>query len=110
MVTNANAIESRRLELERRLEAVPGVKKVYFQPPANIKMQYDCIRYERDGAYSGFAGNLPYRFTQRYSLVVISRNPDCGIAKYIATHFPMCEEGRHFVADNLHHETLTLYF
>lgn len=102
--------ERRRKELEKKFKKVPGVKKVYFQPPKSTKMEYDCIRYERARGDSEFANNLAYRFTQCYTVYVIYRDPTSPIAGYIATHFPMCELSRHYVSDNLHHEVLTLYY
>lgn len=82
---------------------------VYFQPPANVQMEYPCIRYQRDNANTKFAGNAPYRYTQRYQVTIISRNPDNDILEKVAK-LPMCEYQRYFTADNLNHDVFVLYF
>lgn len=38
---------NRRYELQAVLEGILGSGNVYFQPPENLKMRYDCIVYER---------------------------------------------------------------
>ena len=97
----------RRLQLQTLLEAM--CDNVYFQPPASVQMQYPCIVYERDTADTEFAGNQPYRYTQRYQVTVIDRNPDSEIPGKVAT-LPMCTSNRNFVADNLNHDVFQLYY
>lgn len=99
----------RRQKLQRDLEAVPGVKKVYFQPPATVKMIYPAIRYNREGGRTNFAGDMPYTYSQRYTLTVITCDPDSDIPEYIATHFAMCTLDRTYVVDNLYHSVFTIY-
>jgi hypothetical protein len=72
-------------------------------------MTYPCIVYERDNADTIFANNSPYRYTKRYQVTVIERDPDSGIPGELAK-LPMCTFSRHFTADNLHHDVFTLYF
>ncbi len=98
-----------RLDLQDILEVQLGSSNVYFQPPANVQMQYPCIIYKKDQARTEFAGNSPYRFTKRYQVTVVDRNPDSEIPDKIAL-LPMCTFDRHFVADNLNHDVFTLYF
>lgn len=98
-----------RLQLQSLLEGIPGVAKVYFQPPTGFEMQYPCIVYERDSASTDYAGNRPYRYEQRYLVTVIDRNPDSGIIERLA-FFPKSAYDRHFVADNLHHDVFTIHF
>jgi hypothetical protein len=72
-------------------------------------MQYPCFVYQRDSARTDFAGNKPYRYTQRYQLTLISRDPaDKTLAKVVA--LPLCTYNRFFVADNLNHDVFELYF
>jgi hypothetical protein len=61
-----------RLELQALLESI--TPNVYFQPPANVLMKYPCIIYKRDNARTMFAGNLPYRFKQRYLVTVLTKS------------------------------------
>lgn len=96
-----------RLQLQSILEDI--TPNVYFQPPANVQMQYPCIRYERDRADTKFAGNSPYRYTKRYQVTVITLDPDSDIPDKVAA-LPLCTHQRFFVADNLNHDVYTLFF
>jgi len=99
----------RRLELQALLEDLLGTRKVYFQPPANVQMEYPCIVYKRDMGRTLFAGNHPYRFTKRYMVTVIDRDPDSTIHEKIAA-LPGCTYDRHFTADNLNHDVLNIFY
>lgn len=81
---------------------------VYFQPPANVNMSYPCIVYSRDRNWTSFASNAPYRYTKRYQVTVIDRDPDSPIPDKIAA-LPTCSHEQAFVADNLHHDVFSLY-
>lgn len=98
-----------RVELQALLESILGSDNVYFQPPASVTMQYPAVVYERDAARTQFADDKPYRYTQRYKVTVISRDPDEGIHEKIA-QLPMCTYERHFTVANLHHDVLNLFF
>lgn len=97
-----------RLELQTLLESL-GTPNVYFQPPASLVMEYPCIVYQRDNALTDFADNDPYRFTQRYQVTVIDRNPDNLIVGKVAS-LSMCLFNRYFAANNLNHDVFVLYF
>lgn len=99
----------RRDQLQDLLKELLGSSNVYFQPPANVQMSYPAIVYKRDFARTQFAGNLPYRYTKRYLVTVIDRNPDSPVPDKIAA-LPMCFFSRHFVADQLNHDAFTLFF
>ena len=98
-----------RLELQELLKVILGSDHVYFQPPANVQMQYPSIVYSRDNSDTEFAGNKPYRYTQRYQVTVIDRDPDSGIPNKVAA-LPMCTHNRFYTADNLNHDVFNLYF
>lgn len=100
----------RRLKLDELLKAIPGVKKVYFQPPENIRMEYPCIRYYRTRPSVDRANDRVYRFTQCYELITIDTNPDAQTARYIVENFQMAEVGTTYVSENLYHTPITLYF
>lgn len=100
----------RRHELHLKLKEAPEIEAVYFQPPESVRMVYPCIRYKREDARLHKADNKAYRFTQRYTLIVITRNPDSSTAKWLVEQFPMCSIDRSYTADNLHHTALTLYY
>ena len=98
-----------RLQLQDLLEDIAGSGQVYFQPPANVQMNYPCIVYKRDLAITRFADDSPYRYTKRYQITVIDRNPDGEIPDKIAA-LPMCLHNRFFTADNLNHDVFNIYF
>lgn len=96
-----------RLQLQSLLETF--TENVYFQPPTNIHLQYPCIMYERDDAESEFANNANYRYTKRYLVTVIDRDPDSAIPDMVAA-LPLCTFNRFFTADDLNHDVFNLFF
>jgi hypothetical protein len=98
-----------RLQLQNLFETLLGSRNVYFQPPANVQMQYPCIVYELDTVESLFADNKPYRHTKRYQVTVIDSDPDSGLPDKIA-ELPLCSFQRHYTADNLNHDVFNLFF
>lgn len=98
-----------RTDLQTLLETTLGSSNVYFQPPANVQMQYPCIVYARDAADSKFADNKHYRYTKRYQVTIIDRDPDSLVPDTIA-QLPLCSFQRFFTKDNLNHDVFNLYF
>jgi len=96
-----------RLELHAILKTI--VPKAYFQPPDNLSMTYPCIRYDIDDADTEFADNIPYRFTWRYQLILITEDPD-DPAKEKLVSLPMCRYDRHYVAGELHHYVFNIFY
>lgn len=98
-----------RSELQTLLEQILGTGNVYFQPPNNTLISYPCIVYERSRIEVRFADNNPYKHTRRYTVTVISRDPDNTIVDSISA-LPQSTHDRFFTADNLNHDVFTLYF
>lgn len=98
-----------RLELHDILVSILGSSNVYFQPPESISLKYPCIIYNRDYIKTEFADNSPYTLGKRYSVTVITKDPDSDIPDDIAA-MPKCSFERHFTADNLNHDIFNLYF
>ena len=98
-----------RLELQAILEGILGSAYVYFQPPADMDMEYPCVVYQVDSARTEFAGNRPYFFRKRYQITVIHDDPDSDIPYRIAM-LETATFDRTFTANNLHHSVVTLYF
>jgi hypothetical protein len=96
-----------RQALQSLLEEI--TEHVYFKPPSNLKMQYPCIMYKRDGSDAKFADNRPYTHTKRYQVTVVDRNPDSELPDKVE-ELPLCTFNRHFQADNLNHYVFTLFF
>lgn len=98
-----------RLELHSVLQELLGSSNVYYQPPESIKMQYDAIRYSKKTIDSKYANNRKYSMIDCYEIIVISRLPDNPVIKKLLS-LPYCSYDRHYVADNLHHDVLTIYW
>jgi hypothetical protein len=96
-----------RQQLQSLLESI--TEHVYFQPPPNLQMTYPCVVYSRDSADQKRADNTTYRFTQRYSVTVIDRDPDSSIPGQIAA-LPMCTYVNWFAVDGLNHDVFQLFF
>src|SRR4051812_16096363 len=96
-----------RLKLQTLLESL--TEYVYFQPPANIQMQYPCIRYVRDNSKLEHAGNKLYMHTKRYQVTVIDRDPDSELPDKVI-ELPLCSLDRYFAVENLNHYVYTLFF
>lgn len=98
-----------RTELQELLETLLGSKAVYFQPPTSIKLVYPCIIYERSKITSTFANDHPYNHDKEYTIMVITKDPDSDIPDKIA-NLDKTSFDRHYVADNLYHDTFTIFF
>lgn len=98
-----------RLELHSVLQELLGSSNVYYQPPESIKMQYDAIRYSKKTIDSKYANDRKYSMIDCYEIIVISRLPDNPVIKKLLS-LPYCSYDRHYVADNLHHDVLTIYW
>lgn len=100
---------STRLELHELLCEILGSEHVYFQPPESIRMQYPAIVYSRDDIENRPANNKPYIQSTAYNVIVIDADPDSEIVDRVSK-LPMCTFDRHYAADNLNHDSFTLYF
>ena len=98
-----------RLELQTKLEEILGNRHVYYQPPESLKIEYPAIAYSKEKIDKDYANDKAYRFKTRYSITVIDRKPDNPVITKLLT-MPYCAHDRHYVSDNLNHDSLTLYF
>lgn len=101
-------METRR-DLQSLLEEALGSKNVYYQPPESIKLKYPCIIYSLTDIYTRNADDRHYTMQKVYTITAISRDPDNTIAESIL-EFPKTRFDRRYVADNLYHDILTLYY
>ena len=100
---------STRLELHEILCDCLGSRNVYFQPPESIKMQYPAIVYSRDDIENEHANNGVYMQSTAYNVIVIDADPDSKVVSKVSK-LPQCTFDRHYAADNLNHDSFTLYF
>jgi hypothetical protein len=98
-----------RPDLQSRFEEILGSSNVYFQPPETIKLKYPCIIYSLTEIYTRNADDKHYSMQKVYTVTVISRDPDNRIAEAILD-YPKTRFDRRYVADNLYHDILTLYY
>lgn len=104
-----------RLELQEVLENIMSEwvddpeEHVYFQPPSNIRMKYPCIVYDLEKMDLRHANNGPYNLHNRYSVTVITKDPDSEIP-YRVAQLPLISHNRKFENDNLNHNVFQLYF
>lgn len=98
-----------RLELQTKLEELLGVKHVYYQPPENLKMEYPAIRYSLSDIESRYANNSKYSNFKCYEIIVIDRLPDNKVIEKIL-ELPLSSFDRHYVSNNLNHDSIILYF
>lgn len=96
-----------REEIQSLLETL--CPNVYFQPPANVSLQYPCIIYHRDFADTDFADNMPYYNRKRYLVTVIDQDPDSPLPDLIAA-LPLNSFNRFYTADNLNHDVFNVFF
>mgnify|MGYP007047918574 CR=1 FL=1 len=109
----AEKLTDRRMELDRLLRLIVkercGEENVYYQPPANFKMKYPCICYERHKIWNRAADNNVYSQHFYYSVTVIDTKADSDMTLTFSK-LPKVSYDRHFVADGLHHDAMTIYY
>lgn len=98
-----------RLELQNKLEELLGLPNVYYQAPASKNMSYPAIRYVRSRIETDKANNSTYAKRIRYEITVIDKRPDNPVIDKLL-ELPYCSFDRHYTADNLNHDVLTLYY
>ena len=98
-----------RVELSSILRELLESDHVYYQPPEGIKMEYPAIRYNRSTRDSRYANDGKYIKRQRWELVVISKTVDHPVIEKLL-ELDYCSHDRRYVADNLYHDVLTLYY
>lgn len=98
-----------REKLQQVFEDILGSRNVYFQPPATVKLQYPCIIYHRSKIDAIFADNIKYTILKRWDVTVIDADPDSHITVSVGS-LKHCKHDRFYTANNLNHDTFTLYF
>lgn len=91
-----------RLELDAILRQIVkdacGKENVYYQPPANLRMSYPCICYEKSKIQNAAADNRVYLQRIFYQLTVIDSRPDSEITKALM-QMVKCRYDRSYKAD-----------
>lgn len=103
------SIKNKRLELHEKIKSLPGIKKVYYQPPENLQMEYPAIVYSINDIYSRHADDIKYNNKIEYNITIIDKLPDNSAIDELLT-WPLSSYNRHFVSDNFNHDVITLYY
>ena len=98
-----------RLELQTKLEELLGTRNVYYQAPGSNKMEYPAIRYSKTNIRTNHADNMKYSNYTRYEIIVIDELPDNPVIQKIL-ELPLSSFDRHYISDNLNHDSIILYF
>lgn len=98
-----------RLELQKTLEELLGNPNVYYQPPSSIEMEYPAIVYSKANIDDKPANDQTYSRSKMYDITVIDRKPDNPVIDKLLD-LPYCKFSKHYKADNLNHDVLTLYY
>lgn len=96
-------------KLQSKLEELLGSRNVYYQAPESLKMNYPAIRYSKKDITSTYANDSKYSKMNCYELIVIAKLPDHGVIGKLLD-LPYSSYDRHYVADNLNHDVITLYY
>lgn len=100
---------SSRTDLHKILVNLLGSENVYYNPPTSKSMSYPAIRYSKETIDSTYANDTKYLNKTRYNIIVISKLPDNPVIEKLMK-LPYCSYDRPYVADNLYHDSLTLYY
>ena len=98
-----------RTDLQMVLENTSDIKHVYYSPPSNVHLKFPCIIYQLNGKRTDHADNIKYRNFNRYSVTIISKDPDSDVPNKIE-NLQYCEFDRFFISDNLNHWVYNLYY
>lgn len=98
-----------QVDLQSKLEELLESRNVYYNPPANLKMQYDAIRYSLASPNVRHANDAKYSRFNCYELLVISLESDPEINEKLMK-LPYCSMGTPYISDNLNHYPFTLYW
>ena len=101
---------ARRLQLHEKFCEILGTRNVYFQPPASVKLNYNCIVYKVSNRNDLRADNKRYRNLIAYEVKLIYRDPDSELPETLMNSFDYIMHNNTFVVDNLHHDVFTIYY
>lgn len=104
----------RRIDLHQKFRALKDASgkpiHVYYEPPESIKLEYPCIIYSKGRGETVFGNDMPYVFTNAYDVLYVTTDPDDPLPDQIALSFQMITHKRHYVYENLHHDSYTIYY
>ena len=100
-----------RNDFHQELVKALGTPYVYYQPPEGLIMHKgNRIIYSREEIDFSQADNKKYIGHSKYSVTLVSKNPDWTLVEDILHMFQYCRHDRHYVADNLNHDVYIIYY
>lgn len=103
-------INRTRIGLHEKLCGILGSTNVYYDPPESIKLKYPCIIYHQTSGDHAYSGNKTYLYTPSYEITTISKDADDNFVERMVSEFEMIRHGSRYTAENLYHDTFTLYW
>jgi len=97
-----------RLELHALLLSL--LPNVYYQPPENVGMTYPCLVYHLTGMGTRHADNRAYTSYKKYTLTLITSDPDSDILATIIKTLDMSRFEATFIANNLYHTVFSIFY
>ena len=97
-------------DLHNKFEEILQSNNVYFQSPPDVLMKYPAIRYSIDDIDISHADGINYKQFNKYSVIIIDRNPDSKICDKILDSFEYASFVRFYPAENLNHWVLYIYW
>lgn len=98
-------------DLQKELQTLMGPEvKVYYQPPENKKLQYPCVIFDLNDAYSIHADNIPYLKVKRYSITLITLDADNEEYVDKLLSLARCSMERSFINERLVHVLFNAYY
>lgn len=99
-----------RLDLQDALEKFIQNENVYFQPPENKKIVYDCIIYSLKNIKEAKADNRKYYRHKQYKVTLITTSyKEKLIDKFLDT-FQYSSFVTSFISDGLYHTEFNLFY
>lgn len=102
-------LRENRLKLHSKLIDILGSNNVYYQPPANVRMNYPAIVYKRKNTDPIKADNITYLPRLSYTITVISTDPDIDAVERLI-NMPYTKYTNSYVSENLYHYIFNTYF
>lgn len=100
-----------RTEFQHALEAALGSPYVYYQPPEGFETHKgNRIIYSREEIDFDNADNKKYIGHSKYSVTLVSKDPDWSLVEDILHMFQYCGHDRHYVSNNLNHDVYIIYY
>ena len=95
--------------MQTTLEEMLGNENVYYNPPENIKLKYDCIVYSKKEIRTRRANDSVYSKDNCYEGIVIALEPDPEVLDKLL-ELPYFSLGQFYIASNLYHYPFTIYY